>query len=206
MSIITEMFKIKKSVFVKSIVHFKDRPTPRLPEFAFVGRSNVGKSSLINSLLNRKNLAKVSKKPGKTRVINYFLINDSFYLVDLPGYGFADVPISEKEKWKKMVEKYLLQSEDLLNIWILIDVVAGLQKNDLQLIEWLESKRLPFQLVATKADKLGLNTRNKKLTEIREILKSRQSSSIFLYSARKNIGREIFLDRISYFLKEKLTE
>ena len=200
------MFKIKKSVFVKSIVHFKDRPKPQLPEFAFVGRSNVGKSSLINSVLNRKKLAKVSKKPGKTRTINYFLINDSFYFVDLPGYGYADISVREKEKWRKMIERYLLNSKDLLNIWILIDIVTGLQKNDLQLIEWLDSKSLPFQIVATKSDKLGINARNKKFSEIIQTLENKNNSALFFYSSKNHIGRDILLERIAYYLQNKLTD
>lgn len=195
------MIKIKDAQFIRSIVRLSDRPEPALPEFAFAGRSNVGKSSLINSLMNRKNYAKVSKQPGKTRTINYFRINSQFYLVDLPGYGFARVPGKEKENWRKMIEEYLLNSPDLVALFVLIDSVVGPQKNDIQLVEWLKYHRIPFQIVATKTDKLSRSKLALHLRQLREKLQLPQEQIVISYSAKTNTGKGELLSLMNYLLR-----
>lgn len=198
------MFEIKKSVFVKTIVHMRNRPKPELPEFAFVGRSNVGKSSLINSLTNRKNLAKVSKRPGKTQTINYFLINESFYFVDLPGYGFARVPVAEKEKWRLMVENYLVGNANLKNIWVLIDMLVGPKDSDGQLIDWLRANRLSFQIIGTKSDRLSHQRRLRRISEIRQILNLKLETEIIPFSTKQGFGKERFLQKTIEILNNQL--
>ena len=190
------MLKIKQSSFVKSIVSIDHRPQPPLPEFAFAGRSNVGKSSLINCLVNRKNFARVSKQPGKTRTINYFIINDQFYLVDLPGYGFARVSRTEKMKWKTMIEEYLLESDRLRMLYLLIDAAVGPQPNDLQLIEWVLYHQLPFFIIATKADKIKGNTRVKLKQQLAEIIGKEVGDILLFFSAKNRLGRTELLSHI----------
>ncbi len=194
------MLKIKQASFVKSVVTLNDRPHPPLPEFAFAGRSNVGKSSLINCLVNRKNFAKVSKQPGKTRTINYFIINDRFYLVDLPGYGFARVSKAEKRKWKAMIEEYLLGSERLRMLYLLIDAAVGPQANDLQLIEWVQYHNLPFFIIATKADKIKGNARTRLKHQIEEILGQNSDESFLFFSSKNRLGRTELLSHIGRLL------
>jgi GTP-binding protein len=133
-------------------------PKPELPEYAFIGRSNVGKSSLINMLTGRKGLAKISGTPGKTRLINHFIINDSWYLVDLPGYGFAKISKTIQFKWEKMLEDYLIHRSNLMTTFILIDARLEPQRADIEFISWFGEKELPFALLFTKTDKLS-NTR-----------------------------------------------
>lgn len=146
---------IKQANFVKSATSLKDCPEPAFPEYAFIGRSNVGKSSLINMLVGQKKLAKTSATPGKTRLINHFLINDSWYLCDLPGLGFARVSKSTREQWEKMIREYLLKRSNLMLSFLLVDVRHEPLKNDLIFLEWLGSHHVPFHIVFTKADKLG---------------------------------------------------
>lgn len=197
------IMEIKNCSFVKSVVNYKTRPDPALPEFAFAGRSNVGKSSLINSLLRRKNIAKISKQPGKTRTINYFLVNQSFYFVDLPGYGFAKVSHREKEKWGKMIEDYLVNSRELILLFVLIDTLVGPKKNDEQLVEWLQYHSIPFTLIATKADKVGMNSLRTREKEIRKQLNLPGYRDILFYSSKKNTGREELLGQIERYVKNK---
>jgi len=190
------MLVIKESNFLKSIVELKDRPIPLLPEFAFAGRSNVGKSSLINCLLNRKNIAHVSKQPGKTRTLNYFSVNEEFYLVDLPGYGYAKVPIREKEKWRIMIENYLTRNEYLVTLFVLIDAFVGMQKNDSQLLDWLLFERVPFKLIMTKADKISNNVKAQRLSDIRKFEKKGRNIPTIFFSAKSKAGREEVLSEI----------
>ncbi len=152
-----------QSTFVKSLSDFKDRPEPLLPEIAFVGRSNVGKSSLLNALLGRKKLALVSSTPGKTRLINYFLINNNFYFVDLPGYGYAKISKKEAAKWKSMIEAYLLGSEQLKLVLLLADVRREPMAADIQMADWLNYYQIPFAFVLTKTDKISKNQLQKAL-------------------------------------------
>lgn len=147
--------QIREAVFVKSAPLYTDCPPPDYPEYAFIGRSNVGKSSLINMLCGRHKLAKTSSTPGKTQLINHFLINESWYLADLPGFGFARVPLKIKRKWEGMIKDYLEYRPNLMCIFLLIDLRHDPLANDLQFMEWLGRKQLPFCLVFTKADKLS---------------------------------------------------
>ncbi|WP_428666595.1 ribosome biogenesis GTP-binding protein YihA/YsxC [Runella sp.] len=146
--------KIKTSVFVKSSATNEQCPKPDRPEYAFIGRSNVGKSSLINALTERRDLAKTSSKPGKTQVINHFLINDSWYLVDLPGYGYAKVSQTDRKVWGEMINNYLFKRENLVCTFVLIDSRIEPQKVDLEFMEKLGSNGVPFALIFTKTDKL----------------------------------------------------
>jgi GTP-binding protein len=141
--------------FVVSNKDYSKCPLPDHPEFAFIGRSNVGKSSLINMLTGRKNLAKISGTPGKTKLINHFIINESWYLVDLPGYGFAKISKSSRAEWGKMLQDYLVNRNNLRNTFILIDSRLEPQKSDLKFISWFGINRLPFAILFTKCDKLS---------------------------------------------------
>jgi len=147
--------KISSVEFVKSVVDVKNVPKDNLKEVAFAGRSNVGKSTLINCLINRKKLVKTSSTPGKTRQLNFFRINQRFYFVDLPGYGFAKVSKQERQRWQKLIENYLTNNSKLSGVVSIIDMRLGPTKLDLQLLEWLNSFELPVILVATKSDKLS---------------------------------------------------
>jgi len=146
---------IKKAEFITSAVYAAEYPKDELPHIAMVGRSNVGKSSLINGLTRQKDLAKVSSQPGKTKMINFFLIDDSFYLVDLPGYGFARVSKGEKEKWGAMIEEYFSKSSNLKLIIMIVDIRHNPTSDDIQMAEWIRYNGIPVALVASKADKLG---------------------------------------------------
>lgn len=146
--------KIKTANFVISNTDIKRCPKPDKPEYAFIGRSNVGKSSLINMLTNRTKLAKTSGKPGKTRLINHFLINDNWYLVDLPGYGYAKVSKKERGVWSGFIKEYIISRENLMNLFVLIDARHEPQKNDMEFMENLGLNGIPFIIIFTKADKL----------------------------------------------------
>ena len=146
---------IKSAVFISSVVDQDKLPKPLKPEYAFIGRSNVGKSSLINMLTNLRKLAKVSNTPGKTRTINHFLIDDNWYLVDLPGFGYAKTSKTERSKWTGFTYEYLKTRDSLLCICVLIDIRLEPQKIDLDFMEWMGNEELPFAMIFTKADKLG---------------------------------------------------
>ena len=146
---------IKQARFLTSNTDVRKCPPPDRPEYAFIGRSNVGKSSLINMLVDQKNLAKVSVKPGKTQLINHFMIDESWYLVDLPGYGYAKVSLGVKDKFQKLISRYILERENLYCLFVLIDVRHEPQKIDIEFITWLGENHVPFAIVFTKADKLG---------------------------------------------------
>lgn len=162
---------IIKSCALDTVIGVQSKlPVHELPEYAFLGRSNVGKSALINAVLNRKSLARTSAEPGKTKTINYYLVNDAFYLVDLPGYGYAKASLELREKWGRMIERYLLNSAALKRIFILIDMRHAPGKNDLQMVEWVRAHGFSPVIVMTKADKLSKNERQKMQREIRESL------------------------------------
>lgn len=179
--------KITSAEFVKSAFSYEHWIEDDRPEIAFLGRSNVGKSSLINSLLQRKGLARTSNTPGRTQSINYFLINDAFYFVDLPGYGYAKVSKSIRADWGVMAEEYLSQREQLVLCVQLIDSRHDPTKLDLQLNEWLNFNGKPHLAVATKADKLSTNQLSKQLKAIRLALKF---SDVLAYSAETGRGRD----------------
>lgn len=152
-----------KAEFVMSNTDPAKCPKPEKPEYAFIGRSNVGKSSLINKLFNKKSLAKTSSKPGKTQLINHFLINKEWYLVDLPGYGYASVSKSDRVKWDKMIRKYMLTRENLVSVYVLVDLRVPPQKLDLDFMEWLGMSGLAITILYTKADKLTKTATAKQL-------------------------------------------
>ncbi|AEI47105.1 ribosome biogenesis GTP-binding protein YihA/YsxC [Runella slithyformis] len=162
--------KIKTSVFVKSSATNEQCPKPDRPEYAFIGRSNVGKSSLINALTERRDLAKTSSKPGKTQVINHFLINDMWYLVDLPGYGYAKVSQTDRKAWGEMITNYLFKRENLVCTFVLIDSRIEPQKVDLEFMEKLGSNGVPFALIFTKTDKLTATQLQTQLTNYKKTL------------------------------------
>ncbi|MBK6644070.1 MAG: YihA family ribosome biogenesis GTP-binding protein [Bacteroidetes bacterium] len=148
---------IQSAEFVCSNTNYRKCPEPNKPEFAFIGRSNVGKSSLINTLTNRKGLAKTSGTPGKTQVINHFIINGAWYLVDLPGYGFAKTSLTNREKWEQMIREYLVHRTNLLTTFVLIDSRIKPQTIDLEFMSWMGNHNIPFAIAFTKTDKLTKN-------------------------------------------------
>jgi GTP-binding protein len=161
---------IKSAEFIKSSTHYKDCPVSSLPEYAFIGRSNVGKSSLINMLTGYGKLAKISTTPGKTQLINHFLINNSWYLTDLPGFGFAKVSKKQKSSWEKMIREYLLKRENLVSTFLLVDSRHLPLKNDLDFMEWMGESQIPFVIVFTKADKPGKTELESTLAKYRKKL------------------------------------
>ena len=171
-------------------------PQNALPEIAFAGRSNVGKSSLINSLMNRKNLAHTSSRPGKTQTINYYRINDACYFVDLPGYGYAKAPESERAAWGKMVERYLKKSRQLKFIFQLVDIRIEPTKDDLKMHDWILDKGFLPVVIATKSDKLKKNETVKQIAAIRKRLKMKEDDIFFTFSAISKQGRDEILDYI----------
>ena len=179
--------KITSAEFVKSAFSRKDWPRDGRPEIAFLGRSNVGKSSLLNSLLQRRSLARTSNTPGRTQSINYFLVNGSFYFVDLPGYGFAKVSKAMRESWGTMAEDYLSDRPELALCIQLIDSRHDPTKLDLQLNEWLIYHELEHLVVATKSDKLSANELNRQLRSIRNQL---GASNVLSYSSETGKGRD----------------
>lgn len=193
---------IQQATFVKSSPEYKQCPTPDLPEFAFIGRSNVGKSSLINLLTNRKNLAKTSGTPGKTQLINHFLINDQWYLVDLPGYGFAKVSKSIRGTWEKLIKDYLRHRENLMNTFILIDARHNPIESDMEFIRWFGENTLPFVLVFTKADKLPKTKLSQNLNTYQKALQAEweELPLSLVTSAKSGRGKEQVLGLIKEFL------
>ncbi|MBR5982889.1 MAG: YihA family ribosome biogenesis GTP-binding protein [Bacteroidales bacterium] len=149
--------QIKSAQYLMSNDDFRKCPKPDKPEFAFIGRSNVGKSSLINMLTSNSKLAKTSASPGKTQKINHFVINNSWYLVDLPGYGYAKVSKSQREVFRRMIESYILTRQNLVNLFVLVDSRLEPQDIDVEFINWLGANRVPFTIIFTKADKIGTN-------------------------------------------------
>ena len=190
--------QIKTAEYVISSPSFDTCPEPNKPEYAFIGRSNVGKSSLINMLVNQKNLAKTSGTPGKTQLINHFIVNGSWYLVDLPGYGYAKRSQNDRNRWQQMIEQYLRKRQNLINVFVLIDARHTPQKNDLEFINQLDKWEVPFTLIFTKADKEKPTVvlRNEKLflDKMRETWQFLPQS--FITSAEKKQGREEVLSLI----------
>ncbi len=186
---------INQAEFIISNSDISRCPAPTIPEYAFIGRSNVGKSSLINMLTNNKKLAKISSKPGKTQLINHFLINKTWYLVDLPGYGFAKIAKSQREKWEKFVKEYVLTRENLLNLFVLIDSRIPPQKIDLEFMEMLGENGVPFSMVFTKMDKLSSSKSKKVLFDYqKEMLKTwEEMPPYFMSSSVSGEGKEAIL-------------
>lgn len=181
---------IRKAEFVTSAVSIKGCPPNDRPEVAFAGRSNVGKSSLINSMLNRKNLVKTSSQPGKTRMINFFNVNDIMYFVDLPGYGYASVSRSEKVKWGNIIEEYLLKRENLMNIILLVDIRHEPTSDDVLMYNWIKNYNRNVIIVATKSDKIPKGKIQKNLAVIRKSLSIDKDDILLPFSAQTKSGRE----------------
>ncbi|MEE1119465.1 MAG: ribosome biogenesis GTP-binding protein YihA/YsxC, partial [Bacteroidales bacterium] len=189
---------VKSAEFVKSSPDYRQSPKADKPEFAFIGRSNVGKSSLINALVNKKDLAKTSSQPGKTQLINHFLIDQDWYLVDLPGYGYARVSRDNRAVWGKMIRNYILKRENLLNVYLLIDSRHLPQKIDIEFMNFLGENSVPFTIVFTKIDKQTANKTNENLRNYKnELLKYwEELPQIILTSAEKRQGLEELMDSI----------
>jgi len=191
--------RIKQAEFIISNTDIKKCPKADIPEYAFIGRSNVGKSSLINMLTERKSLAKVSGKPGKTQLINHFLINKLWYLVDLPGYGYAGVSKSKRYEFAQFIKKYLLKRENLMCLFVLLDSRLKPQAIDLEFIQWLGENSIPFVICFTKQDKLSKKESAENMAIYKkELLKSwEELPQIFLSSATKKNGKEDILSFIA---------
>jgi len=177
-------------------------PEPNKAEFAFIGRSNVGKSSLINMLVSKKDLAKTSSKPGKTQLINHFEINNEWFLVDLPGYGYAVTSKSNRASWGKMITNYLTKRENLISVFVLIDSRIPPQKIDLDFINFLGENSIPFSMVFTKTDKQGVNVTNKNVEQFTKSLQKDwvELPKYFLSSSISKIGRDEILNEIEHLI------
>jgi len=202
--------KIQGAEFIKSCATLDDCPPNGLPEIALVGRSNVGKSSLLNCLLQRKGLAKTSRTPGKTRLINFFRVTMnlnrplSFYLVDLPGYGYADASMAQQQDWGRLVERYLIDRPTLQRLIVLLDIRRIPGPLDRQLMQWIETYRTPILLVVTKSDQLPRGRQARALEEIRSSLPPSVShEDIHLFSSKTGQGREALLAQIVKILQKE---
>ena len=189
---------IKSAEFVISNSRVEKCPTTGLPEYAFIGRSNVGKSSLINMLTARKGLAMTSQKPGKTQLINHFIINDAWYLVDLPGYGYARLGKDSRDSLRRMIEDYVLERKELVLLFVLLDCRHDPQKIDLEFIQWLGEEGVPFALVFTKADKLskGRLAANVEAYKAKLHEEWEELPPIFVTSSEERMGRDELLSYI----------
>ncbi|WDP89849.1 MAG: YihA family ribosome biogenesis GTP-binding protein [Desulfobacter sp.] len=192
--------KINGVEFVKSAVKPEHYPEYDFPEIAFAGRSNVGKSSLINTLINRKDMVKTSSKPGCTQLINFFMVNGDLSLVDLPGYGYAKVSKKVRAQWQPMVERYLSSRENLLGLILLIDIRRDPRKEEFELAQWLESHEMPYLVVLTKADKLSKTKKAKRLDAICSQL-NRDRNGVILFSAKTRKGREAVWEEINNLIE-----
>ncbi|MGD9581134.1 MAG: ribosome biogenesis GTP-binding protein YihA/YsxC [Vampirovibrionia bacterium] len=193
------MLKIIESKFITSATSINEAPITNLPEFVMVGRSNVGKSSFINALCNRKKLAYVGKTPGKTRLINLFQINEDFILTDLPGYGFAQRSPIEQEKWRKKIERYLRNREEIVSIIHLLDARHDIQKNDYQMMEWLKFYDIPSVIILTKIDTLKRGQIVQNINKVQEEL----NKPVIGFSAKTKQGRNEVIKYISDIITQK---
>ena len=190
--------KIKEAEFVVSNTEYKNCPTEDIPEYAFIGRSNVGKSSLINMLTNYKKLAKTSGTPGKTQLINHFLVNKEWFLVDLPGYGYAKVSKTARASFEKFISDYLLNRDQLVTVFVLLDCRLEPQKIDLEFMNWCGEKNISFSMVFTKADKLSSSLLQKNLAKYKkEMIKYwAELPPVFVTSSESKLGQEKLLNYI----------
>jgi GTP-binding protein len=191
--------EITTAEFICSNTDYTKCPPATMPEYAFIGRSNVGKSSLINMLTGKKGLAKTSATPGKTQLINHFNIDSKWYLVDLPGYGYAKASKKERAKWEKFITDYLLKRENLMCVFVLIDSRHEPQKIDLEFMEWLGKKQVPFVMVFTKTDKESQRIINKNISNYKKIMLETWDELPFIFttSSEKKVGREALLNYVS---------
>jgi GTP-binding protein len=197
---------INSANFVVSNTDFRSCPDVDFAEFAFIGRSNVGKSSLINMIVGKKDLAKTSSKPGKTLLINHFLINEKLYIVDLPGYGYAKVSKTQRNRLRKIIENYILLRPQLTNLFLLLDSRLEPQKNDLEFINWLGENYVPFAIVFTKSDKQSAQKLTENIEKYRQTLLEIWETlpPIFITSAEKKRGKDEILEYIGQILDDKL--
>lgn len=186
---------IKSVNFIKSSSKWQECPEPLIPEYAFIGRSNVGKSSLINALMNHKDLAKTSQTPGKTQLINHFLVNEEWYLTDLPGYGYAKVSKSLRKDFEKLIHNYILNRKNLVNLFVLVDIRHSPQKIDLEFMEWCGENGVPFSIVFTKSDKVkpGAVVQNIQHYQTQLLETWEGLPDLYTTSAEKKIGGEEIL-------------
>ncbi|MCP3923868.1 MAG: YihA family ribosome biogenesis GTP-binding protein [Desulfobacterales bacterium] len=190
---------LKSSEFVTSAVNPEHYPKASLPEVAFAGRSNVGKSSLINTLLNRKKLVKTSSTPGRTQLINFFDINKEFTFVDLPGYGYAKVPKKVKKDWGQMIETYITKRETLRCVILLLDVRRTPGKEEFDIINWLDQNMIPYLIVLTKADKFSNQQREKQYKKIAKTLEV-DKKELTLFSSKSRLGKDVLWNKIEHYL------
>ena len=197
--------KITEAKFAGSCTRVSAKPKRRLPEFAFIGRSNVGKSSLINMLTGNGRLAITSSTPGKTRLVNHFLINDSWYLVDLPGYGYAKMSLRAREELRQIISDYILGSEELLCLFVLVDSRYDITATDIDFISELGEKGVPFSIIFTKCDKQSAAATAAQIEKDKEILLRDWESlpPMFVSSSEKKAGREAILDYMETLLSDK---
>lgn len=195
--------KINQAIFSGSSRFVEDKPKVRLPEFAFIGRSNVGKSSLINALCRQGALAHTSSKPGKTQLINHFMVNESWYLVDLPGYGYAKLPKQVRETLGDIIRGYINGSAELINLFVLLDSRHDIQKIDLNFLMELGEAGVPFSIIFTKCDKRGVNALDNQIRKNKETLLEywEELPPVFMSSAETGLGREEILSYIETLLK-----
>lgn len=196
--------KITSATFAGSSTRVSERPAARLPEFAFIGRSNVGKSSLINMLTGRKKLAMTSSTPGKTRLVNHFLINEEWYLVDLPGYGYAKMSGNGRKKLEQVIRNYLNFSEEMQLLFVLIDCRHDLVSTDMEFLDELGTGNIPFAIIFTKADKMGPEARQKQTERIKQQILEHweELPPVFVSSSETSLGKEEILDYIGEILKQ----
>lgn len=195
--------KITSVEFVTSAVRRSQYPEEKYPEFLLVGRSNVGKSSFINTLVNRKNLARISAIPGKTQTLNFYFINECFYLVDVPGYGFARVSKSLKNKFGLIIEDYLKERNCLKSVFMLVDFRHKPTNDDVLMYDYLKYYDIPVTIVATKCDKVGKNSYEKNKKIIRDTLRVRDDDEIVLFSTVSKVGKQDIHEKISFFLENE---
>jgi len=196
---------IRSAEYIKSCTSYKNKPQGNNPEFAFIGRSNVGKSSLINMLVNRKSLARTSNKPGKTQTLNYYLINEQWYLVDLPGYGFAKVSYEQRLKWDTMIKEYIIKSHTLYGVFMLVDSRIPLQQSDIDFMFFMGEHQIPFVVVSTKCDKISLKAISKHTKELNTFFDAYWESRPMhiISSSEEKKGREEILNIIENALAQQ---
>ncbi|MDT8859495.1 ribosome biogenesis GTP-binding protein YihA/YsxC [Alkalihalobacillus sp. MEB130] len=194
--------KVTKTELAHVAVKPEQYPTSRLPEVALSGRSNVGKSSFINKMINRKGLARTSQRPGKTQTLNFYEINEMLYFVDVPGYGFAKVPKPEREAWGRMIETYLQDREQLKAVVLLVDVRHAPSADDKMMYKWLKHFDIPVIVVATKSDKIPKGKWQKHLKVIREYLEKVESDPLLLFSSETAQGKEQIWKTIQYYISQ----
>lgn len=196
--------QIRTAEYLMSNDDYRKCPKPDKPEFAFIGRSNVGKSSLINMLTSNSKLAKTSASPGKTQKINHFVINNTWYLVDLPGYGYAKVSKAQRTVFKNMIDGYILNRQNLVNLFVLVDSRLEPQNIDVEFINWLGASRVPFTIIFTKADKIGTNVLKAKVDAYKEHLSQTWENlpDMLVSSAVSKMGQEEILDYIQNIINQ----